>query len=69
MLTVLTNIISIKVLWLVEDNLRWKMTFGVRQSSVEDNLRVWWVTTFGERRPSVEDYLSGRQHLVEDNNQ
>ena len=38
MLTVLTNIRSAKVLWLMEDDLRWKMTFGGRHLSMEDNL-------------------------------
>ena len=69
MLTVLTNIRSTKVLWLVEnllqlkkpsmeDDLRWKMYFGVRHPSVEDDLgwkTTWveddfqWKTNFGGR--------------------
>ena len=71
MLTVLTNNKSTKVLWLVEDNLQWKTTFGGRRPSEEDDLR--WKTTFGGRRPSGEDDLgwkttfSGRQHSLEDN--
>ena len=35
MLTVLTNIRSTKVLWLVEDNLRWETTFGGEATSKE----------------------------------
>ena len=50
MLTVLTNIRS-----LVEDNLRWKMTFGGRHPLVEDGL--WWKTAFGGSQRSVEDAL------------
>ena len=38
---------------LVEDDLRWKMTFGGRRPSVEVNLR--WKTTYAGWRPSVED--------------
>ena len=38
MFTVLTNTRLPNVLWLVEDTLRWKMTFGGRQTRVEDNL-------------------------------
>ena len=37
----------------VEDDLRWKTTFGRRRPMVEDNLRR--KTTFGERRLLVED--------------
>ena len=37
MMTVLTNIISTKVLWLVEDNHQWKMTFGGRRPLTEDD--------------------------------
>ena len=44
-LTVLTNIISTKVLWLMEEDLQWKTTLGERQPSVEGDL--WWKTTFG----------------------
>ena len=50
----------------MEDNLRWKTTFGGRRSSMEDNL-LWktpfhgrhlqWKMTFSGRRPSVEDDL------------
>ena len=53
MLTVLTNIRPTKVLWLMEDDLWRKTTFGGRQPLVEDELR--WKTTFGGRQPSVED--------------
>ena len=69
-LTVLTNIISTKVIWLMEDNLWWRMTFGERRPSVEDDL--WWKTTFGGRKLLLEDNLqwrmtfSGRRPLVED---
>ena len=35
MLTVLTNIRSTKVLWLVENDLRWKITFSGRLPSVD----------------------------------
>ena len=38
----------------VEDNIRWKTTFAVRQLSAED---LQWKMTFGGRRPSVEDDL------------
>ena len=56
----------------MEDNPRWKTTFGGRQSLVEDNLQykmtfvgrqpsvednLWWKTLFGGRQPSVEDDL------------
>ena len=47
MLNVLTNIRSAKVLWLMEDDLRWKMTFNGRQPLVEDDL--WWKSTFRGR--------------------
>ena len=56
---------------MVEDDLRWKTTFGERGPSLEDNLR--WKTTYGGRQPSAEDDLrqkttfGGRQPLVEDN--
>ena len=40
------------------------MTFGGRQTWVEDNLQ--WKTTLGGRRPLVEDTLGGRQPSVED---
>ena len=55
MLTVLTNIRSTKVLWLVENDLRWKITFSGQGPSVEDNHR--WKATFGGRQPLVEDNL------------
>ena len=70
MLTVLTNVRSTKVLWQVEDDLRWKMTFGGRQHLAEDNL--WLKTTFSGRWPLVEDrlrqkvILSGRRPSVKD---
>ena len=63
MLTILT-----KVLWLMEDDLLWKTTFGGRQPSVEDDPR--WKMTFGGRRPLEEDNLQckmtfgGRQSSV-----
>ena len=38
---------------MVEDKLRRKTTFSVRQPSMEDNL--WWKATFGGRQLSVED--------------
>ena len=70
MFTVLTNIRSTKVLWLVEDDLRWKTTFGGRWPSVEDSLLwkqpsveddvdddIWYRTTFFWRWPSLEDNL------------
>ena len=47
MLTVLTNIRSTKVLWLVGT------AFVGRQPSVEDDL--WWKMTFGGEKPLVED--------------
>ena len=79
MFTVLTNIRSTKVLWLVEDGLWWKTTlveddihqkttFGGRQPLVEDNL--WWKATFSGKQTWVEDDLrwkmtfSGRHPLV-----
>ena len=40
---------------LVEDDLRWKMTFGGRRSLVEDDL--WRKMTFNGKRPSMEDSL------------
>ena len=40
---------------MVEDDFRWKTTFGGRQPLVEDNL--WWKTTFGGRQLLVEDDL------------
>ena len=55
----------------MEDNLRWKTTFGGRQPLVKDNL--WWKTTFGGGHHSVEDNLwwktpfSGRRPPMEDN--
>ena len=55
MVTVLTNIRSIKVLGYVEDNLCWKTTFDGRRPSVEDDL--WGKKTFGGRQSSVEDDL------------
>ena len=61
MLTVLTNIRSAKVLWLVEDNLRWKTTFGGKQPLVEDDL--WWKMTFSGRQPSLEDNLLWEDNL------
>ena len=56
----------------VENDIRWKTTFGGRQPLVEDNLLwkttfsgrwslleddLWWKTTCGGRQPSVEDNL------------
>ena len=70
MLIVLTNIRSTKVLWLMEDALQWKMTFGGRRPLVEDDLR--WKMTFGGRRPLLEDDLwwkmtcGGKRPSVED---
>ena len=55
MLTVLTNVRSTKVFWLVEDDLWWKMTFDRRCPLIEDKLQ--WKTSFGGRKPSVEDNL------------
>ena len=46
----------------MEDDLRWKTTFGGRQPSVKDNIR--WKTTFGGRRPSVEDNLQRKYKLL-----
>ena len=70
MLTVLTKIRSTKVLWLMEDDLWRKTTFGGRRPSIEEELG--WKTTFGQRQPSV-DYnlrwkmtLGERQPSVED---
>ena len=40
---------------LMEDDLRWKMTFDGRRPSMEDDLR--WKTTFDRRRPKMEDIL------------
>ena len=37
----------------LEDNIRWKTTFGGRQPLLEDNL--WWKKTFGGRQSSVEN--------------
>ena len=66
---------------LVEDDLRWKTTFGGRRPMLEDNLwwktplvedDLRWKTTFGGRRLSVEDDLQwkttfgGRRPMVED---
>ena len=54
----------------MEDDLRWKTTFGGRRPSLEDEL--WWKATFGGRQSSVEDDLqwkmtfSGRRPSVED---
>ena len=68
MLTVLANIKSTKMLWFVEDDLRWKTAFSGRWPSAEDNL--WCKTTFCARRSSVEDdfwwktTFSGRQPSV-----
>ena len=39
----------------VEDDLRWKMIFGERQSLMEDNFQ--WKTTFSGRWPSAENDL------------
>ena len=64
MLTVLTNIRSTKVLWLMEETLWWKMTFCGGRPLVEDDLR--WKKTFSGRRPSVEDDLWWKTHLVEE---
>ena len=81
MLTVLANIKSTKMLWFVEDDLRWKTAFSGRWPSAEDNLwckttfcarrssvedDFWWKTTFIARRLWVEDNLHGRCSLVED---
>ena len=55
MLTVHTNIISTKVLWLMEEDLQWKTTLGERQPSVEGDL--WWKMTYGGRHPLVEEDL------------
>ena len=55
MLTALTNLRSTKVLWYMEENLRWKTKFSGRRPLMEDDLR--WKTTFGKRQPSVEDIL------------
>ena len=52
-LTALTNLRSTKVLWYVEDDLRWKTTFCGGRPSVEGDL--WLKTTFSGRQPSVED--------------
>ena len=54
----------------MEDDLRWKMTFGGKEPLVEDAL--WWKTTFGGRQPKEEDNFLwkttfvGRQPSVED---
>ena len=54
----------------MEDNLRWKTTFGGRPPSMEDYLQ--WKTAFNGRRPSMEDDLQwkttfgGRRSSVED---
>ena len=70
MLTVLTNIRPTKVVWLLEDNLWRKTTFGGRRPSLEDDF--WWKTNYCGRRPLVGDDLrwettfGGRQLLVED---
>ena len=53
MLTVLTNIRLNKLLWQIEDDLWWKMTFSGRRPSVEDDLP--WKTTIGRRQLLVED--------------
>ena len=63
MLTVLTNIRSIKVLWQVEDELWWKMTFGGRRPQVEGD--ICQKMTFNERRPSVEDDLQWKMTFGE----
>ena len=55
MLIVLTNIRSTKVLWLMEDDFRLKMTFGGRKPLVEDDL--WWKTAFDGGWPLAEDAL------------
>ena len=40
MLTVLTSVLSIKVLWYVEDDLRWKTTFWYRNHLLSGSLGV-----------------------------
>ena len=61
MLTVLSNIRSTKVLWLMEDNLQWKTPFGGRRPLAEDNLR--WKTSFVG---SLHAAYSALQHFSEE---
>ena len=67
MLTVLTNLRSTKVLWLVEDNLRWKTSSKqgrrLRFGMFTILTNIWltkvvydrWTTNFGGRWPMVRD--------------
>ena len=47
---------------LVEDNLRWKTTFGGRQPLVEDDR--WWKTTFCGRQPLLKDDLRWKTTII-----
>ena len=49
---------------LVEDDLRWKMTFGGRRPSVKDDL--WWKTPLVEDDRRWKMTFSGRRPLLED---
>ena len=46
---------------LVEDDLRWKTTFGGIQTLVEDDHQ--WKSTFGGRRPLVENNLQWKTNF------
>ena len=71
MLTLLTNVRLIEVLWQLEDDLQWKTTFVGRQPLVKDNLQwklsqleiekcMWHFACTHTRRQK-------RRHLVKDN--
>ena len=64
MLTVLTNIRSTKVLWLVEDNLRWETTFGGDATSKQGtDMRIVAGTAGTAGMPAEPTMPKGRNHI------